>query len=864
MTAFPLRLLERWLSSDVSAYVVGDLVERGVGGAQLWIEAVSALWTLKHSPRSGDPFMTSFFGDLRLAARLLRRSPAFTIVSVMTLALGIGATTAIFSVVRPVLLEPLPYPNPERVVMVWERNRDGSHDNIGFLTFHDMVAQSKTIQTAAAVGSWQPIIGAATGPERVIGDRVSWTYFRTLGVHPMLGRDFAVDEDQPGRNTVVVLSHGLWAKSFGSDSGLVGKTILINGTPMTVIGVMDQSFQNVMSPNAQIWRVLGYAETQPWACRTCHHLRMVARLRPGIDRAAAIAELDAIHHRLEAAYPKEYGSVGAAIVSVKDEATREYRPAILALAGAVLVMLLIAIANVVSMQLARAVRRDEEFAIRTALGAGERRLMRQLVTEGLLLAVLGGIGGVIVAIVAVPVLVSRLPEQLPRLGEIHVDMTALLVVGAIVLALSLIVGLAPARSRRVGEAGDLAATLRSGRRLASGGNHAMRSGLVVGEVALALMLLVGCGLLARSMVGLLAVNTGFDPSHLLTLEVNSVGPRYPDDASVFQYHDRVRDAVRAMPGVVSVAVANQLPLGGNMDMYGVQTVDRPLDNPELAPSGDRYVVSAEFWRTMRIPIVAGRGFDAHDERDSTGRVTMLSAALAAELWPGENPIGKQVRYGGETRPIRTVVGVVGNIRHSGLDESVTRQFYVPERQWFFSDNEEVLVIRTEGDPSSVVSSVRRMIAQIDPTQPIVKVATMQSVIAASTAQRRLALVLFVAFGATSLLLAIAGIYGVLAGRVAERTREIGVRGALGAGPRDILVLVMSQGVRLAIIGLGLGLAGALGLTRFLATMLFGVAATDPTTIGGVIVVLFVVILVACLVPALRAVRIDPSLAMRVE
>jgi putative ABC transport system permease protein len=864
MTPLPIRLLESWLPPEVSTYVVGDLVERDLGDAKLWLEAIAALWSLGRTSHTGDPLVSSFIGDLRLAARLLRRSPAFAIVSIMTLALGIGATTAIYSVVRPVLLEPLPYPSPDRLVMVWERNRDGTNDNVGFLTFHDLVEQSKTIQSAAAIGSWLPIIGAATGPERVIGDRVSWTYFRTLGVRPALGRDFTANEDRQGNNTVVVLGHGLWTKSFGSDTAIVGKSILINGAPMTVVGVMDASFQNVMSPDAQIWRVLGYDVTLPFACRTCHHLRMIARLRPGVAHATAVAELDAIHHRLESAYPKEYGSVGASIVPVKDEATREYRPALLALAGAVLVMLLIAIANVVSMQLARAVRRDEEFAIRMALGAGSRRLMRQLVTEGLLLALLGGVAGAIVAVAAVPLLVSRLPEQLPRLGEIHVDITALVVVGLIVLALSLLVGLAPAASRRIGEAGDLAATLRSGRRLAGGGNHAIRSGLVVGEVALALMLLVGCGLLARSMIGLLAVDTGFDPSHLLTLEVNSVGPRYPTNQSIFQYHDRVREAVRAVPGVVSVAVSNQLPLSGSFDMYGAAPVDRPLDNPELAPNGDRYVVSADFLKVMRIPIVAGRGFDAHDERDSTGRVVLLSAALAGRLWPGENPLGKQVRFGGETAPARTVVGVTGNIRHHGLDETSTRQFYVPERQWFFADNQEALVVRTAADPAAVSASVRRAIAQIDPAQPIVKVATMQNVIAASMAQRRLALVLFVSFGATALLLAIAGIYGVLAGRVAERTREIGVRGALGAGPSDILVLVMGQGVRLALVGLALGLAGALGLTRFLSTMLFGVAATDPTTIGGVIALLFVVIVGACLVPALRAVRIDPSLAMRVE
>jgi putative ABC transport system permease protein len=864
MSRFARWLLETFLPPDASEYVLGDLQqELGAGRGRLWLwrEVVVALWKLHARPVPRGDFVDSVLSDLRIAARMLRRSPGFATVSVLTLGLAIGATTAIFSVVEPVLLSPLPYPNNDRLAFVWERTRDGSRDNVGFATFRDLVEQSRSIETAAAVGSWTPTLSDGSDPERVTGDRVSYTYFRTLGVQPAIGRDFLPDEDRPDHNQVVILGYGLWQRRFGGDSGVVDRQISVDGRPMAVVGVMPASFDNVVSPEAQIWRVLGYSLAQPWACRTCRHLRMVARFRAGVTPTAASAELDLIRARLERQYPTEYASAGTAIVPLKAEVTREFRPALLALAVAVVLVLLIAMANVTNLQLARAVRRRREFAIRTALGAARPRLLRQLITEGLLLAVLGGIAGLTVAAAAIPALVRHLPPQLPRLGAIRLDLAALAILAGVVLVLATIVGLAPARQRRSG----LADELRSGTRLSGGAHHLARAGLVVSEVALAFMLLVSAALVARSLVRLLAVDVGFDASQLLTMEINSVGPRYREDEQVYAYHDRVREAVRAIPGVVSTGVANQLPLGGNVDMYSVHAPDRPLANPELAPSGDRYVVSADYLTTMRIPILRGRAFTRADVADTVNRVALVSAALAARLWPGEDPIGKRVRMGRPDSPDRTVIGVTGNVRHRALDANVTYQWYVPERQWQNgADNREVLVVRTQGDPASLAPAVRDAIRQIDPTQPIVRIATIDRVIATSTAQRRVALVLFGAFAIAALLLAVTGIYGVLAGSVAERTREIGVRSALGATPRNILGLVLGHGARLTAAGVAVGVAGSLALTRLLRALLFGIQPNDPITLAGVVALLGGVTLAACVVPAVRALRVDPSQAFRSE
>jgi putative ABC transport system permease protein len=853
-------LLERFLRPEVSASVIGDLIERRERGA-FWVfrETTSALWSLHARRRSGDNYLMTFLADLRIAARLLRRAPAFTAVSILTLGLAIGATTAIYSVIEPVLLRALPYPSPERLVFVWERGRDGGRDNIGFLTFRDFINESKTIESAAAMGSWQPTL-SGDNPERVSGQRVSWTFFRTLGVRPEIGRDFTSDDDVPfaGTNGVVILSHGLWERRFGGDRGIIGRTISVNDIPYTVVGVMPASFDNVVSPTSQIWRPLGYA-SQPFTCRTCHHLRMIARIRPTVSMAAAATEIDHIHERMEKAYPDQYASVGALTVPIQAEMTRAIRPALLALAAAVGLVLLIAVANVVNLQLARAVRRQDEFSIRVALGAGRSRLLAQLVTEGLLLATLGGLAGLAVARFSLPLLVAKLPPSLPRLSAIHVSPMALAAVSGIVLLLALVMGLVPARS----PAGDLGIGLRSGRRLLGGRNHSLRVGLVVGEIALATLLLVSAGLVSRSLIRLLSVDAGFEPRNLLSLEINSVGNRYATNESVWAYHDRVREAVGALPGVVDVAVANQLPLAGNVDMYGVIDPDNIPANPELVPSGDRYVVSESYFKTMHIPLLRGRLFTNAESPDTSQWVAIVSQGLADKLWPGVDPIGKRIRLGGMKGKDRRIIGLVGDVKHRGLDATTGLQWYAPERQWF-ADNQEMLIVRTSVDPSSIAGAVRKAISEIDPTQPVVKIATMDQLIATSTAQRRLALVLFAAFAIAALLLAVAGVYGVLAGSVAERTREIGVRSALGATPRNIVGLVVGQGGRLAAIGIAIGLAGSLAVTRYLSSLLFNIQPTDPATLGGVAALLAVVTVAACLIPATRAARVDPSRALRSE
>lgn len=858
MNRFCVWLLERFLPEDASDHVIGDIVEQeGRGSLRMLYETMAALILLRAKRPRGDHMVETFVNDMRLGLRLLRRSPAFASTAILTLGLSIGATAAIFSVIDPVLLRPLPYHESERISFVWERNRDGTRDNVGFQTIKDIADRAKSIDRWAAVGGWSPTVGD-TEPETINGDRVSWSYFRLLGVSPAIGRDFLQEEDQPGHQLEVILSHGLWQRKFGGDPAIVGRKIPVGGTPMTVVGVMPQSFDNVATPNTEIWRVLGYEASLPFACRTCHHLRMLVRLKAGVSDAAATAEIDGIFTGLVAAYPTQYASVGAQLVRMQDEVTRDFRPALLALSGAVLLVLLIAIANVANLQLARAVRRGDEFAVRSALGASRGRLKRQLLAEGLVLATFGGIAGAIVARVSVPLLVRQLPSALPRLDAIRFDAMGFAAVAGIVLVLALALALVGARSDRT----DLGSSLRSGRRLATASQHFARRSFVVIEVALATMLLVSATLVAKSLVRLLGVNAGFDATHLLTMQTSAIGPRYNDAANVVAYHDRLRAAIRDVPGVQSVALSNQVPLGGNVDMYGVLDPDNMPSNPELVPSGDRYIVSPEYFATMKIPILRGRAFTETDAADTVNKVVLVSAALAQRLWPGQNPLGHRLMMGGPKGQPRTVIGVTGNVKHRGLDAETTLQFYGPERQWLFADNLETIVVRTTLEPAALTQAVRRAITSVDPALPISQVATMDQLIATSTAQRRLALVLFSAFAIAALLLAVAGIYGVLAGSVAERTREIGLRTALGAAPRAILALVVGEGMRLAVLGLVLGLIGSASLTRFLRTFLFAVGENDPVARVVVVVVLGVVTLAACAIPASRAVRIDASEALR--
>ncbi len=868
-----IRLLEALLGPEDAEAFVGDLVEAYGEDAErtplrargrFWVEALAGAVLLRSHRREianrKESMMRTFLADLRHGARLLRRAPGFALLSTASLALAIGATTAVFSVLDPLLLRSLPYPHAERVITVWEQEQNGSPSNVGWPTYRDFAEGATTLEHAAAIGFWQPTLTEGDEPERLDGARVSWPFFQVLGVHPALGRDFAPSDDVPANNALVILSHDLWERRFGADPKIVGGTISLNGSPYTVAGVMPKGFEDVFTPTARLWRVLGYDESLSYACRTCRHLRMVARLKPGVTKAEAEADLDRLSAVMVAEHPSDYAAAGVQVVPAQAWMTEKLRPILYAVAGAVALLLLLAVANVAGLQITRMLRREGEFAVRTALGARRARLAQQLLTEGTLVAALGGAAGLVVAVVAVRILRARLPASLPRLDAIHVDFAAAGVAAGITLLLGLLVGLAPLLAWRQREALE---SIRSGTRIAGAGRRRLRAGLVAAEIALAVTLLQGTGLLSRTLVELLSADLGFAPSHLITMEVQSTGPRYGTDAAIYANHERMRDVVGAVPGVTSVALASQLPLHGEFDRYGIQAQDKPLANPELAPSADRYAVSGDYLATMRIPIVRGRGFSPAELRDSLPAVAIVSQALARRIWPGEDPVGKRVRLGDPNGPWREVVGIAGDVRHTALDDPVRQQIYLPERQWF-SEGGMVLVARTRGDPADLAPLVRQAARSVDPTQPVLRVTTMDALVSGSVAQRSLALILFGAFAAVALLMAAAGIYGALAGAVAERTREIGVRLALGASPGGLLRGVVADAGRLALLGVAIGAAGAIGVGRLLRGLLYGVAAADPGTLAAVGAVLALVALAACLVPARRASSVDPVRALRAE
>ncbi|MEX2179268.1 MAG: ABC transporter permease [Gemmatimonadaceae bacterium] len=872
-----IRLLEALLPEESRDVLIGDLTEswqqagaHGPGAyLRFWHEAVTALFALQivpdhvsaYVPSTRESRMQSFLADLRQAVRVLSRARGFTLLCVGTLGLAIGATTAIVSIANPLLLQAVPYDDADRLVMVNERGGDGRATNVGYATYADLRRDSRSLQRSAAFGSWEPTVFGEHDAERLRGLRVSWEYFRTLGVRPVIGRDFLASDDTPDHYNVVILGHGLWNRRFAADPGIIGKTVDLGDTRPVVIGVMPASFENVLDPTSQIWRALGY-DAQDWACRDCRHLKMVGRLRDGTTHAAAGSELEALMQRMASQFPTVYVGAGAVVERLQDRVTQNTRTIFVAVLGAVTLLLLIAVANVVNLQLARAARRDGEFAVRAALGAGRSRIARQLFSEGLVIAIGGGVAGVVIAALALPTLVAQLPASLPRLASIRLDWQVLALVAFVVLLVAVVMGMVPAL--QAGRRG-LFDAIRGGARSGGGGtpHHRTRAGLVVAEVALAMMLLVGASLLGRSLVRLLSVDMGFDPSGLITMEVQATGTAYETAGQVYGNHDRIREAVRAVPGVIDVGLTSQLPLGGNFDRYGLRDRDNLPTEPSRGTDADRYAVSWDYMRAMRIPVVRGRAFTEAESLDSTAHVTIVSDALARRMWPGGDAIGKYIRIGGgDDRPYFQVIGIAGNARHTGLDETVTQQVYVPERQWYWPEQTIALVVRVSGSASRAIPAVREAVRSVDPLQPISRVATMDQVVARSTGQRRLGVMLFTAFGGMALLLAAAGIYGVLAGAVAERTREFGVRTALGATPRSIVSLVLRQGVVLAGTGLLLGAGGAFALSGYLRSLLFGVEANDPVAMLVGASAILLVALAACFVPAHRATSVDPASALR--
>jgi len=808
--------------------------------------------------------MLNFIQDLRYALRQWRKAPGFACAAIVILALGIGGTSAIFSTLNPILFEPLPYPHASRIMMIWYADEDGVRSPQTFHTYRELAERNRSFEAVAVMKTWQPTLVGADKPERIDGQQVSAAYFRALGVTPALGRDFQPFDDVFHGPKVVVLSDGLWRRRFGGDASILQRQIRLEDETYTVIGVMPGTFDNVLAPSAEAWSPLQYntgnitsSETREWG----HHLRMVGRVRAGVSQTQARSDLAWIAGTPVAEFPRpRWAAMKQGLIAdlLQDDITRGVKPALLAVFGAVILVLLIACVNVTNLLLARRAQRRGEIAMRAALGAAPPRLIRQLVTESLLLAILGGALGMVVAEAGVRLLVALSPPGLPRVNAIRIDGAVFAFAFGVTVIVGLAVGLIPALHTSRGDL--LRASQQSSQRTA--GDHQLtRRAFVVAEVALAMILLVSAGLLLHSMRRLLAVSPGFETFGRLSMQVQTYGRKYDDDRVCHQFFAQALDAVREVPGVTAAAFTSQLPLSGDSDVYGAKFES---DAPEVGYAVYRYAVTPGYFEALNIPLRRGRLLDDHDTTN-TPPVMLISESLAKRRFPNQDPIGKRVHVGGRVNsPMFTIVGVVGDVRQMSLALGDTDAVYATTTQWHWADGTLSLVIQARGDAAAFVPAIKNAIWSVDRDQPIVRVAMMDDLLAASAAERRFVLILFEAFGLVALILAATGVYGVLSGSVAERTREIGVRSALGAPRRSILTLVLRQGMTLTGIGVLIGLAGAMAASQAIGALLFDVSRVDPLTYAGVIVVLAVVSVIASGVPAWRAARIDPMVALRYE
>ena len=805
------------------------------------------------------------WNDLRFGLRMFLKKPGFTAIAVITLALGIGASTAIFSAVNPILFESLPYPDASQILTISD-DISTADASVGmtFGTYRELVQRSRYFSAIAVFRSWQPALAGLGDPERLEGQRVSASYFQVLGVSPALGSNFNSSDDQPNGPNVIIISESLWQRRFNSESGIVGRQATLNGTSFTVIGVMPRAFENVLSPKVDVWGLLKYDASLPslegreWG----RHLKMIGRLQPGVGIDQARSELNTIARTPlpEFSRPRHASlDTGLLLNSLQDQVTRDVKPALMAVVGAVVLLLLIACVNVTNLLLARGANRGGEFAMRIALGAKRNRMIRQLLTESLLLALTGGALGLLVAYFGVRALVKFSPLELPRMVDIGVDATVFTFALGITTLIGLSVGLIPALHAA---RGDLNTKIQQSSRRIAGGHQWMRRTLVISEVSLALVLLVGAGLLFRSLSLLLAVDPGFHTSQLLTMQVQATGSRL-DDEGTLRFFAQSLEAVRQLPRVSAAAFSSQLPLSGDLDdSWGVHFESSATDNENRAAF--RYAVSPGYFETMAIPLRRGRLLDAHDTENSPP-VVVISESLARSKFHDQEPIGQRLRLGGNDGPWSTIVGVVGDVKQKSLTASPTNAVYMTNAQWrLFADNAMWLVVRANSEPAPLAPAIRQAIWSVDKNQPIVRVATMDHHLASLTAERRFALILFEAFGFVAVVLVAVGLYGVLSASVTERTREIGVRLALGAQRRDVLFLILRQGLSLTVVGVSIGLLASWAATRLLTKLLYGVSATDPFVFASVAFLLVVVALLACYLPARRAMKVDPLQILRHE
>jgi predicted permease len=809
---------------------------------------------------SGGSIMLGLWQDIRHAARMMRRQSLMTCVAIATLALGIGGTTAIFSVTDAVLLRALPYPGGDRVVVVAQ---EGS-GRAGYATFHDWRDRARSFEHMAAIGSWAPTLITGDGPARLHGLRVTGGFFEALGIRPALGRLLTDADDRPGASRQVALvSDGLWRRRFAADPDVVGRAVRINGADYRVIGVLPAGFEPLISAHfyspAEIWSPLGYDLTLPSACRSCQHLRVIGRLREGASPSAARAEIDAIQRSLLDEHPNDYVDRPMAVVPLQDELVRGVRPTLQVLLGAIAFVLAIAVANLAGLLLARATARRREIALRAALGAGRGRIIRQLLTEGVLLAAIGGVAGVVIALWATPVLVALAPSDLPRASVIRIDRVALAFAAAVTLLCGLLVALAPAL--RLSRA-ELSGALKSGGRAAPGGGpRNARAVLVAAEVALAVVLLAGAGLMLRTMAGLQRVDPGFEPEGVLALRVSAVGNGFDGVPRLLDFQRDFLERVRALPGVEAAALASQIPFGDNSDRYGLDIEARPGLAPADRPALERYAVTPGYFEALRIPLRHGRLLTDRDTLESE-RVVVINEAAARRIWPDADPIGQRVRLGGPDAPFRRIVGIAGDVRHGDLSSAAPMQMYLPQTQ--MTDGFLTLVVRAPVDPVTLTTAIRREVQAVAPAVPVYEVSRLQDLIARSVAERQFLMRLLAALAGLALLLAAIGVYGMLAWWVAERLPDMAIRIALGARPREIVRAVFARGAAIVGAGTVAGIAAAAILTRQLESHLFGVSATDPATFGAIALVVAGVGAMAHLLPARRAATADPLALLREE
>jgi putative ABC transport system permease protein len=806
--------------------------------------------------------LESVWHDLRYALRSLRQSPAFTATAVLSLALGIGGNTAVFTVVRGVLLKPLAYANPGGLVKISEGSPDGPHNvTVDFTTTSDLRARNRTMQSLSLFRDSSGAVAGSGEPEVIQGLRVNYDYFDTLGIKMALGRAFLPEEDRPETRRELILTYNLWMRRYAGDPHILGRSIRLTDASFTVVGVLPRDFRPLAEDYIlpEMYTPLGYALNQPSACRGCQHLQLIGRLKPGVTVDQARADLNAVLRNVVREHPKDYaGDTTILITPLRDYLVAGVDRAMWVLLGAVALVLLIACANVANLVLARATVRAREMAVRAALGAGRLRLVRQLVLECLLLAGAGSLLGLLLASWATSALVNFAARQLPRAGEIRVDAPVLWFTLAASLLSVMLAGILPAlRSSRV----DLAESLKDmGRSTEGRSRHGLRRLLVTAELALAFTLVMGAGLLGKSFLRLTGVNPGYDPHNVLTLATYVYGERYQKPAAELNYYEQVMDRLRATPGIESAAMVSTLPLA-SFDRRSFHIQDRPLANASAAPAADAYSVSPEYFRVMRIPLRRGRYFNAGD-RAGASKVALISESCARSQFPHEDPIGKHIQLGGrhDDKEWLTIVGIVGDVRQYGLDRPSTMEAYLTQAQDLsFGYN---LVTRTTTDPLRLEKAVRAAFFAVDPTQPVYQVHPLEDYLSDTLAARTFTLALLALFGLLALALAAIGIYGVISYAVSLRTREVGIRMALGARQSTVLAMVLRQGLALAGLGIAFGICASLALTRFLASLLYEVQPADSATSLATALGLAALALCATYLPARRAARIDPIAALR--